>query len=184
MIKVAIIPGHHPHDQGANGHDFTEWSYNYELSKMIMSHLEDCSCLEAKLIKRPSPNYGISMQEIQGKVINFDLCLELHCNSAHANAKGREIWVHSKTSETNIEIAQIILFKLGKIFKNRSRGIKKAKKGDRGYKFLNLIGPMCQIIEPGFLSNKKESKLLLEKADDYALGLSEVLKEVAGVWRK
>ena len=145
-MKIAIIVGHDPSEQGAYSKALSssEYKYNCEAAQ----YLKDI----ADIYYRPTGrSYKAKMEQL-AKEINpkgYDLVIELHFNSFNGIANGCET-VGFKGSALAERIGKLYCDTISKHYNCTNRGHKATVPEGRGYHFTKLMRAPALILEPFF----------------------------------
>lgn len=162
-IKLGILVGHTESSPGARAVapiDDYEYGWNLELAKYFknIAHKHN---IEVFVETRDVIGIAGAYKNLNDKGV--DAVIELHFNAAAYHlASGTETIYYTKISK---EFAQYIQNSMLESLNLRDRGIKLPVNG-RGQSNLSQLSNIPTIIiEPGFGSNEKDSKVMYEKKD-------------------
>lgn len=174
---VCIDAGHGGIDVGANDENRYEKNDTLKVARLVREYLEE---EDIKVIMTRTDDKTCTLQE-RCKIANkkkANLFVSLHRNSADTG-NGIEIWINSKRSKKDINLATNIMKYIEKTKIQNDRGIKYGTiKGENTdyYVLNNTKMPSC-LIELGFISDEEDNKLFDENIKNYAEAISKGIIE-------
>ena len=169
MRRVFLISGHNGSGTGANGF-IDEGKETIILRDFIAYNLKEMGIVVAK-DENLTPLKRV-VQWLRSKITKRDICIDIHFNaSTNPNANGSEVFIPTKNTSDEVELAHMLRGSLSKFFKDR--GVSLESKSYHG-KIAMLSGFDCCniLLEICFVSNKPD-------ADAYNLYKKELAYELA-----
>lgn len=176
-IIVCIDAGHGGTDVGANNENRYEKNDTLKIAKLVREYLEQENI---EVIMTRADDITCTLQK-RCKIANkkkADIFVSLHRNSADTG-NGIEIWINSKRSKKDINLATNIMKYIEKTKIQNDRGIKYGTiEGENTdyYVLNNTKMPSC-LIELGFISDEEDNKLFDENIKNYAEAISKGIIE-------
>ncbi len=170
MKKIALVVGHRSRSQGAYGNaGHSEWSFYNDLVEEVI-HAAKGMNVELKIFHRKENGHGYTqrMKHLHQEIDAWGGNISISCHfnaSSHASANGHEV-LHCASSHTSAKYARIMNDIFTRHLPNRSRGIKKRTKKQRGGGFLCRGRSYCILIEPFFASNQSDYMLHTRGRED------------------
>ena len=169
MRRVFLIAGHNGPGTGANGF-IDEGKETVILRDLIAGNLKEMGIVAIK-DENLTPLTKV-VQWLRNKISKKDICVDIHFNaSTNPNANGAEVFIPTKNTSDEVELAYMFRGSLSKFFKDR--GVSLESKSYHG-KIAMLSGFDCCniLLEVCFVSNKTD-------ADAYNLYKKELAYEIA-----
>lgn len=179
--KVAICIGHsrmvvgRPEGGAISVGGVSEWNYNLRLGALITDELDrhGIQAVEFRVYEGKTYGAAVSWLASQIKATGCEAAVELHFNSAGADATGHE-WLHWFASERGKSLASNIQSEMTKrIPELKSRGLKAIGGADeRGAGFLRQTHCPAVIAEPFFGSNAADWAIAQAKQGEIAKAIA------------
>lgn len=179
MRKIFLTAGHRGGTTGAN--------YNgiKEAEETIWLRDEIAERLKAKGIDVMLDNDSASLSEvvttINASCKPTDICIDLHFNAvANPSANGTEVFKPFNASDTEIEVAEDLLYSTCMVLGTKNRGVKREGEGTH-QRLAMLSDIMCNsvLLEVCFISNITDANKYKEKRDELVIILVEQLLRYA-----
>ena len=175
MRKIYLTAGHRGGTTGAN--------YNgiKEAEETIWLRNEIAERLEKKGIEVVVDNNEASLSEviatINAECKKTDICVDLHFNAvANPSANGTEVFKPFNSSDTEIEVAEDLLYATCMVLNTKNRGVK--REGEGTHQRLAMLSDIkCNsvLLEICFISNINDVVKYKEKRDELVIILAEQL---------
>ena len=175
MRKIYLTAGHRGGTSGAN--------YNgiKEAEETIWLRNEIADMLKHKGVEVEIDNDSASLSEVV-QFINVgckptDICVDLHFNAVgNPTAHGTEIFKPFNANDTEMELAEDLLYSTCMILGTKNRGVKREGEGTHS-RLAMLSDVMCNsvLLEVCFISNREDANKYKEKRDELAIILAEQL---------
>ena len=175
MRKIYLTAGHRGGTTGAN--------YNAikEAEETIWLRNEITKRLKAKGIEVTLDNDSASLSEviatINAECKPTDICVDLHFNAvANPSANGTEVFKPFNSSDTEIEVAEDLLYATCMTLGTKNRGVK--REGEGTHQRLAMLSDIrCNsvLLEICFISNINDVVKYKEKKDELVIILTEQL---------
>ena len=169
MRRVFLIAGHNGSGTGANGF-IDEGKETVILRDLIAENLKEMGIVAVK-DDNLTPLTKV-VQWLRNQITKKDICIDIHFNaSTNKLAHGSEVFIPTKNTSDEVELANMFRESLSKVFKDR--GVSLESKSYHG-KIAMLSGFDCCniLLEVCFVSNKTD-------ADAYNLHKKELAYELA-----
>ena len=169
MRRVFLIAGHNGSGTGANGF-IDEGKETIILRDLIAENLKEMGIVVIKDDNLTALSKIV--QWLRNKITKKDICIDIHFNaSSNKTANGSEVFIPTKNTPDEVELANMFRESLSKFFKDR--GVSLESKSYHG-KIAMLSGFDCcnVLLEICFVSNKLDSENYLEKRDFIAYELA------------
>ena len=169
MRRVFLISGHNGPGTGANGF-IDEGKETVILRDLIAENLKEMGIVAVK-DDNLTPLTKV-VQWLRNKITKKDICIDIHFNaSTNKLANGSEVFIPTKNTSDEVELANMFRESLSKVFKDR--GVSLESKSYHG-KIAMLSGFDCCniLLEVCFVSNKTD-------ADSYNSHKKELAYEIA-----
>jgi N-acetylmuramoyl-L-alanine amidase len=169
MRRVFLISGHNGSGTGANGF-IDEGKETVILRDLIAENLKEMGIVAIK-DDNLTPLTKV-VQWLRNQITKKDICIDIHFNaSTNPNANGSEVFIPTKNTYDEVELANMFRITLSKVFKDR--GVSLESKSHHG-KIAMLSGFDCCniLLEVCFVSNKLDSENYFEKRDFIAYELA------------
>ena len=169
MRRVFLIAGHNGSGTGANVY-FDEGKETIILRDFIAENLKEMGIVAVK-DDNLTPLTKV-VQWLRNQITKKDICIDIHFNaSSNPNANGSEVFIPTKNTSDEVELAHMLRGSLSKFFKDR--GVSLENKSYHG-KIAMLSGFDCcnVLLEVCFVSNKTDSENYFEKRDFIAYELA------------
>ena len=169
MRKVFLIAGHNGSGTGANGF-IDEGKETIILRDLIAENLKEMGIVAIK-DDNLTPLTKV-VQWLRNQITKKDICIDIHFNaSSNKLANGSEVFIPTKNTSDEVELAHMLRGSLSKFFKDR--GVSLESKSYHG-KIAMLSGFDCcnVLLEICFVSNKAD-------ADAYNSHKTELAYELA-----
>ena len=169
MRKVFLIAGHNGSGTGANGF-IDEGKETIIFRDLIAKNLYDMGIVAIK-DDNLTPLTKV-VQWLRSKITKKDICIDIHFNaSSNKLANGSEVFIPTKNTSDEVELANMFRITLSKVFKDR--GVSLESKSYHG-KIAMLSGFDCcnVLLEVCFVSNKLDSDLYFNNRDKIAYELA------------
>ena len=167
--KIYLIAGHNGSGTGANGF-IDEGKETIILRDLIAKNLYDMGVVVIK-DDNLTPLTKV-VQWLKNQITKKDICIDIHFNaSSNKSANGSEVFIPTKNTPDEVELANMFRESLSKVFKDR--GVSLESKSYHG-KIAMLSGFDCcnVLLEICFVSNKTD-------ADAYYSHKTELAYEIA-----
>jgi N-acetylmuramoyl-L-alanine amidase len=175
MRKIYLTAGHRGGTTGAN--------YNgiKEAEETIWLRNEIAERLKAKGIEVMLDDDSASLSEviatINASCKPTDICVDLHFNAvANPSANGTESFKPFNSSDTEIEIAEDLLYATCMVLNTKNRGVK--REGEGTHQRLAMLSDIkCNsvLLEICFISNIADANKYKEKREELVIILAEQL---------
>ena len=173
---VGICIGHsRKGDRGAVNHDNTtdEWTYNASVGEALHKSLKKKGIASHLYCYLEGSTYSAAMRHLSRllKEDKVTLALELHFNSYNRAARGSETWYRTgeqKSAKLACFLQKAVVNAYGSI----DRGIKAARRKDRGYSFLST-GDIPQALCEPFFGDNEQDYLLFSKPEELGQPLAD-----------
>ena len=164
MYKVCIDIGHTPAKSGAIAQDsVTEYEQNIVLANLLARELHAIELIPAVVYRDTYTNLPNLIN-----ATHADICISVHANAASTPlATGTET-LYYEYSERSKSLATIVQKEMTACLGLRDRGVKGLSLDDRGYSLVKKTKMPHVIIEPYFLSNKRDIAIATEKMEELA----------------
>lgn len=153
----------------------SEWSYNRQLSEMIVDELGKRAIDTVEIAKYNGTSYGSAQRWLAQalKDCNATIAIELHFNSSDdPKANGHE-WLYWHNSTKGNVLAKSLNDKMrSSAVEIKQRGIKPRFQGDRGSEFLQKTHCPAVICEVGFGSNRNDWSVMVSKKNEIARAIA------------
>ena len=169
MRRVFLIAGHNGARTGANGF-IDEGKETIILRDLIAKNLYEMGIVVIKDDNLTPLTKAV--QWLRNQITKKDVCIDIHFNASTNNsANGSEVFIPTKNTSDEVELANMFRESLSKFFKDR--GVSLESKSYHG-KIAMLSGFDCcnVLLEVCFVSNKND-------ADTYNLHKIELAYELA-----
>ena len=167
--KIYLIAGHNGSSTGANGF-IDEGKETIILRDLIAKNLYDMGVVVIK-DDNLTPLTKV-VQWLRNQITKKDICIDIHFNaSTNKLANGSEVFIPTKNTPDEVELANMFRESLSKFFKDR--GVSLESKSYHG-KIAMLSGFDCCniLLEVCFVSNKLDSVNYFENRDFIAYELA------------
>ena len=178
MRRVFLIAGHSGHSTGANGF-IDEGKETIVLRDLIAKNLSEMGVLVIK-DDNLTPLTKV-VQWLRNQITKKDICIDIHFNASSNNsANGSEVFIPTKNTSDEVELANMFRDSLSKFFKDR--GVSLESKSYHG-KIAMLSGFDCcnVLLEVCFVSNKNDADAYnshkIELAYELALDILEYTRK-------
>jgi N-acetylmuramoyl-L-alanine amidase len=167
MFKISLSAGHGKNTLGKQTPDgsMKEWEFNSAVVKYLMADLQNYENVAVLRLDDPTGKRDIPLQERSNRANAWgaNVHIDVHANaygSTWNDANGIETFVYKKSLKEAYSLAQKVQANLIKATGLKDRGV---KEGD--LHMLRETKMTAILVECGFMTNKKEAKLL--KSDNY-----------------
>jgi len=167
--KIYLIAGHNGSGTGANGF-IDEGKETIILRDLIAENLYEMGIVAIK-DSNLTPLTKV-VQWLRNQITKKDICIDIHFNaSSNKLANGSEVFIPTKNTSDEVELADMFRRTLSKFFKDR--GVSLESKSYHG-KIAMLSGFDCcnVLLEVCFVSNKLDSVNYFEQRDFIAYELA------------
>ena len=178
MRRVFLIAGHNGSGTGANGF-IDEGKETIILRDLIAKKLKEMGVVVIK-DDNLTPLTKI-VQWLRNQITKKDICIDIHFNASSNNsANGSEVFIPTKNTPDELELANMFRESLSKFFKDRCVSL--ASKSYHG-KIAMLSGFDCcnVLLEVCFVSNKNDAdgynSHKIELAYELALDILEFIRK-------
>ena len=179
-MKCALVVGHKPASPGAENKAavISEYDYNEDLAIQIVS----CTDADIEIVVRQPGNFRDLPAKINALEPGF--IISLHCNAykeppGTADVSGTEALYYHKSAKGQ-QMAQRLSGAVSGLLGLNNRGAKGLDVEDRGGHLLRYTHAPCVILEPFFIDNDDDLAIGLEKKDELAALLAQIIEEFAG----
>ena len=179
MRRVFLIAGHNGSGTGANGF-IDEGKETIFLRDLITNNLKEMGIVSIK-DDNLTPLTKV-VQWLRNKITKKDICIDIHFNaSSNKSANGSEVFIPTKNTSDEVELANMFRESLSKFFKDR--GVSLESKSHHG-KIAMLSGFDCcnVLLEVCFVSNKNDADIYnshkTELAYELALDILEYSRKL------
>ena len=176
--KIYLIAGHNGTGTGANGF-IDEGKETIILRDLIAKNLKEMGIIAIK-DDNLTPLTKV-VQWLRNQISKKDICIDIHFNaSTNKLANGSEVFIPTKNTSDEVELANMFKESLSKFFKDR--GVSLESKSYHG-KIAMLSGFDCCniLLEVCFVSNKLDSVNYFENREliayELALDILEFIKK-------
>lgn len=185
-MKIAVCIGHSRRgdDGAASVTGVSEWAYNNMVGALLCAELTKFGHQPEMVSHYPHTNYEAAMSWLGRRLRQSrpDVAVELHFNSAHAQARGHE-WLYWQGSAKGKALADWFDAVFDQDYPALpSRGVLPRGRSNRGALFLRLTPCPAVICEPFFGSNVTDWQMFGRSpellAASYAAALHGYAKEV------
>lgn len=185
-MKIAVCIGHsRAGDNGAvSVTGVSEWAYNKIVGELLCGLLRENGHNVVMVSRYEGNGYEAAMSWLGGRLrqLRIDVAVELHFNSAHAQARGHE-WLYWQGSSKGKALADWFDAVFDQDYPTLpSRGVLPRGRSNRGALFLRLTPCPAVILEPFFGSNTTDwgmfGRAPEKLAASYAAALQGYAKEV------
>ncbi|WP_203248696.1 N-acetylmuramoyl-L-alanine amidase family protein [Sporosarcina beigongshangi] len=163
MMKIMIDAGHGPETAGKRSPDgvLREFSFNNAVANLIKQYLveEGLTVFFAHDEKRDVP---LLERTNHANKMNVDAFISIHANAYGANwnnANGIETFIYSAASKGSVALASLAQSSLISACNRTDRGVKK-----ENFAVLRETRMPAILVECGFMTNRQEATLLLNRA--------------------
>ena len=169
MRRVFLIAGHNGPGTGANGF-IDEGKETIILRDLIAENLKEMGIVAIK-DDNLTPLTKV-VQWLRNQITKKDICIDIHFNaSTNPNANGSEVFIPTKNTYDEVELANMFRITLSKVFKDRGVSVESLSYHGKiamlsGFDCCNILLEVC------FVSNKTD-------ADTYNLYKKELAYELA-----
>ena len=178
MRRVFLISGHNGSGTGANGF-IDEGKETVILRDLIAENLKEMGIVAVK-DDNLTPLTKV-VQWLRNQITKKDICIDIHFNgSSNKLANGSEVFIPTKNTSDEVELANMFKKTLSKVFKDR--GVSLESKSYHG-KIAMLSGFDCcnVLLEICFVSNKLDSVNYFENreiiAHELAVDILEFIRK-------
>ncbi len=171
---IIIDPGHGGKDPGAIGNGLNEKDVVLRISKKVTKRLKDHN---QKALMTRDKDIFIDLTERSNisNRNNGEVFVSIHCNSFHnSNANGVETYHYPSSIEGN-KLATMVQNELKGLFKS-NRGVKSAN-----FSVLRKTKAIAILVELGFISNKSDVDVMLNKEDEIVEAIVNGILKYKGV---
>lgn len=175
MRKIFLTAGHRGGTTGAN--------YNgiKEAEETILLRNEIAALLRKKGVNVEIDNDDASLSQviatINASCQPTDICVDLHFNAVgNPSANGTEVFKPFNSSDTEIEVAEDLLYSTCMVLNTKNRGVK--REGEGTHQRLAMLSDIkCNsvLLEICFISNIADANKYKEKRDELVIILAEQL---------
>lgn len=176
MRKIFLTAGHRGGTSGAN--------YNgiCEAEETIWLRNEIADMLKHKGVEVEIDNDGASLSQVIATINSSckptDICVDLHFNAfANPSANGTEVIKPFNFNDTEIEIAEDLLYATCMTLNTKNRGVRREGEGTRHSRLAMLSDVRCNsvLLEVCFISNVSDLNKYKERKDELVIILAEQL---------
>ena len=164
MYKVCIDVGHTPERAGAVVRNcVTEYEQNILLANLLAHELHSIRLIPVVVYRDTYSNLPNFIN-----ATNADICISVHANAASTPAATGTETLYYEHSERSELLATIVQQEMTACLGLKDRGVKGLSLDDRGYSLVKKTKMPHVIIEPYFLSNKRDTAIATEKMEELA----------------
>ena len=175
MRKIFLTAGHRGGTTGAN--------YNgiKEAEETIWLRNEIASILRKKGVEVELDNDNASLSEVVAQINATckptDICVDLHFNAVgNPTANGTEVLRPFNHNDTEIEVAENLLYSTCMVLGTKNRGVKREGEGTHSrLAMLSDVSYNSVLLEVCFISNREDANKYKERKDELAIILAEQL---------
>lgn len=175
MRKIYLTAGHRGGTTGANYNGIKEAEETIRLRDEIAERLR------SKGVEVMLDNDSASLSEviatINASCKSTDICVDLHFNAVgNPSANGTEVFKPFNFSNTEIELAEDLLYSTCMVLNTKNRGVK--REGEGTHQRLAMLSDIkCNsvLLEICFISNIADANKYKEKRDELVIILAEQL---------
>lgn len=175
MRKIYLTAGHRGGTTGAN--------YNgiKEAEETIWLRNEIASILRKKGVEVELDNDNASLSEVVAQINATckptDICVDLHFNAVgNPTANGTEVLRPFNHNDTEIEVAEDLLYSTCMVLGTKNRGVKREGEGTHSrLAMLSDVSCNSVLLEVCFISNREDANKYKERKDELAIILAEQL---------
>ena len=175
MRKIYLTSGHRGGTTGANYNGIKEAEETIWLRNKIAERLQRKGV--EVIIDNDSSNLSTVVKTINSTCKITDICVDLHFNAvANPTANGTEVFKPFNATDTEIEVAEDLLYATCMILGTKNRGVKREGEGThRRLAMLSDIKCNSVLLEVCFISNINDAVKYKEMKDELVIILSEQL---------
>lgn len=175
MRKIYLCAGHRGGSTGANYNGIKEAEETIWLRNKIAKRLKDKGV--DVMLDNDSASLSEVIATINATCKLTDICVDLHFNAvANPGANGTEAFKPFIASDTEIEVAEDLLYSTCMVLNTKNRGVKREGEGTH-QRLAMLSDIMCNsvLLEICFISNIADANKYKEKRDELVIILAEQL---------
>lgn len=177
--KVVLDAGHGGYDEGSSSKDGAkEKDITLNMTRMAGAYLikEGYEVVYTRTSDKITwKENNVADLRARSDIANkakADVFVSIHTNYSDADQSkvlGNEVWVRN-SNEKNIELAKAVNSKLTSLNYTQNRGVKSDEKAPLSILYHNKLPSV--LIETGFLSNKKDTSVLVSKAGQEKIAIA------------
>lgn len=175
MRKIYLTAGHRGGTTGANYNGIKEAEETIWLRNKIAERLQRKGV--EVIIDNDSANLSTVVKTINSTCKSTDICVDLHFNAfANPSANGTEVFKPFNATDTEIEVAEDLLYATCMVLNTKNRGVK--REGEGTHQRLAMLSDVkCNsvLLEICFISNINDAVKYKEMKDELVIILSEQL---------
>lgn len=175
MRKIYLTAGHRGGTTGANYNGIKEAEETIWLRNKIAERLQRKGV--EVIIDNDSASLSNVVKTINSTCKPTDICVDLHFNAfANPSANGTEVFKPFNATDTEIEVAEDLLYATCMTLGTKNRGVK--REGEGTHQRLAMLSDVkCNsvLLEVCFISNLNDAVKYKEKKDELVIILAEQL---------
>ncbi len=166
MRKIYLTAGHRGGTTGANYNGIKEAEETIWLRNEIAERLRNKG-IEVKL-DNDSASLSQVIATINTSCKPTDICVDLHFNAVgNPSANGTEVFKPFNSSDTEIEVAEDLLYSTCMVLNTKNRGVKREGEGThQRLAMLSDVACNSVLVEVCFISNKEDANKYKEKREE------------------
>jgi N-acetylmuramoyl-L-alanine amidase len=166
MRKIYLNAGHRGGTTGANYNDIKEAEETIWLRNEIAERLRNKGV--EVMLDNDSASLSEVIATINADCKKTDICVDLHFNAVgNPSANGTEVFKPFNSSDTEIEVAEDLLYSTCMVLGTKNRGVK--REGEGTHQRLAMLSDVaCNsiLVEVCFISNKEDANKYKEKREE------------------
>jgi N-acetylmuramoyl-L-alanine amidase len=175
MRKIYLTAGHRGGTTGANYNGIREAEETIWLRNEIAERLKNKGV--EVMLDNDSESLSEVIATINAECKKTDICIDLHFNAVgNPSANGTEVFKPFNSSDTEIEVAEDLLYSTCMVLNTKNRGVK--REGEGTHQRLAMLSDIkCNsvLLEICFISNIADANKYKEKKDELVIILAEQL---------
>lgn len=174
MAKVTIDPGHGGNDPGAVGNSIRECDINLPVALKAGKILENHG-VSVQYTRISDTTVSLQQRTDMANKWRADVFVSIHCNSASLTAYGIETFAYQPTYRKLADSVHHELMLDDSLY-YCNRGVKFAD-----FHVLRETNMAACLVETAFISNYRDSQLLVMKQDEYAVAIAKGVLGYLGI---
>lgn len=166
MRKIYLCAGHRGGTSGANYNGIKEAEETIWLRNEIKKRLKDKGV--EVMLDDDSASLSQVIATINAECKKTDICIDLHFNAVgNPSANGTEVFKPFNSSDTEIEVAEDLLYSTCMVLNTKNRGVK--REGEGTHQRLAMLSDIkCNsvLLEICFISNIADANKYKEKREE------------------
>lgn len=166
MRKIYLTAGHRGGTTGANYNGIKEAEETIWLRNEIAERLKDKGV--EVMLDNDSASLSEVIATINADCKKTDICVDLHFNAVgNPSANGTEVFKPFNSSDTEIEVAEDLLYATCMVLNTKNRGVKREGEGThQRLAMLSDVACNSVLVEVCFISNKEDANKYKEKREE------------------